>query len=94
MHWLIPHELKNRALWFTFTRCAILAAFLGSLWTCFAQGQDAAKFSPEQLEVFERQVRPILVERCYECHSAQSKRLEGGLRLDYRQGLLEGGDSG
>lgn len=94
MHWLIPHDLKNRALWFTFTRCAILAAFLGSLWTCFAQGQDAAKFSPEQLEVFERQVRPILVERCYECHSAQSKRLEGGLRLDYRQGLLEGGDSG
>ncbi len=50
--------------------------------------------SAEQLEFFEKQVRPILAERCYECHSAASRRLEAGLRLDSRQGALQGGDSG
>jgi hypothetical protein len=94
MDWLIGRHLENRAVRFFFIRSAILAGFCSSLLTGFAQGQEAANFSPEQLEFFERQVRPVLVERCYECHSAQSKRLEGGLRLDYRQGLLEGGDSG
>lgn len=44
-----------------------------------------------QEEFFERRVRPLLAARCYGCHtSAQS----GGLRLDSREGLLKGGDSG
>ncbi len=45
-------------------------------------------------ELFERQIRPALIEHCYECHSASSKRLKGGLRLDSREGMLNGGDSG
>ena len=48
--------------------------------------------APEKLEFFETKVRPILVQRCYECHSGQESN--GGLRLDYREGLLKGGDSG
>jgi len=48
--------------------------------------------APEKLEFFESKVRPILVQRCYECHSGQESN--GGLRLDYREGLLKGGDSG
>ena len=47
--------------------------------------------SPEQLEFFEKQVRPVLVEHCYECHS---ERADGGLQLNSREGLLRGGDSG
>ena len=46
------------------------------------------------IEFFERKVRPILVDRCYGCHSAESKKAEGGLLLDSRDGLLKGGDSG
>src|SRR5262245_61444854 len=49
------------------------------------------------LEFFEKSVRPILVEHCYKCHSAQAqqdKKLKGGLRLDTKEGLLKGGDSG
>lgn len=42
---------------------------------------------------FEIKIRPILVERCYECHSGL-KNQEGGLRLDSRQGWQQGGDSG
>ena len=43
---------------------------------------------------FEKDVRPILVEHCYSCHSAQAKRLRGGLHLDSAEGWLRGGDLG
>src|SRR5262249_15370373 len=50
--------------------------------------------SAQDREFFESKVRPILVERCYECHSGQSKTLRGGLRLDYRAGVQKGGETG
>src|SRR5262245_22989423 len=46
------------------------------------------------IEFFEKKVRPILAEHCFGCHSAQAKKLRGGLRLDSRAGLLTGGDTG
>ena len=46
------------------------------------------------VEFFEKRIRPVLVERCYECHSAQSGKRKGGLMLDTREGLLKGGDAG
>ncbi|MGI8980955.1 MAG: PSD1 and planctomycete cytochrome C domain-containing protein [Pirellulaceae bacterium] len=45
-------------------------------------------------EFFEKRIRPILAEHCFECHSAKTNPLKGGLRLDSRDGLLAGGDSG
>jgi hypothetical protein len=48
----------------------------------------------EQLTFFETKVRPVLVMHCYECHAADSKIVQGGLKLDSREGLLEGGDTG
>src|SRR5437016_8038614 len=50
--------------------------------------------TPEQLEFFEKKVRPVLVQHCFECHSAKAKRVKAGLLLDSRAGLLEGGDNG
>jgi hypothetical protein len=59
---------------------------------------EAAKFattpSPEQVEFFEKRIRPVLVESCYECHSATAKKLKGGLLLDSRAGVQKGGDTG
>ncbi|MCH9654103.1 MAG: PSD1 and planctomycete cytochrome C domain-containing protein [Planctomycetes bacterium] len=52
------------------------------------------RFSSQQLEFFEKSIRPLLAEHCYQCHSGQSKRLEGGLRMDSRALLLKGGDTG
>lgn len=49
------------------------------------------------IEFFEKKIRPVLVEHCYECHSAEAvenKKLKGGLLLDSREGLRQGGDSG
>ena len=49
---------------------------------------------PAAVEFFEKKIRPVLVEHCFECHSAQSKKLRGNLRLDSRAALLAGGDLG
>ncbi len=46
-----------------------------------------------KLEFFEKRVRPILVKRCYECHGPDSDH-EAGLRVDSREALIAGGDSG
>ena len=46
------------------------------------------------LEFFEKRVRPILVARCYECHSATAEKVRGGLLLDSRDGWARGGESG
>ena len=40
---------------------------------------------PAQVEFFEKKVRPVLVEHCYKCHSAQAKKLKGDLLLDSRE---------
>lgn len=48
---------------------------------------------PARIEYFEKEVRPILVGRCYACHSAETKPA-GMLRVDDRRGLLVGGNSG
>jgi hypothetical protein len=44
------------------------------------------------LEFFEKRVRPVLMEHCQECHGEEKDK--GGLRLDSREALLRGGDSG
>jgi len=45
------------------------------------------------VDFFERKVRPLLVERCFECHSAE-KKIKGGLSLDSQEGWSKGGDTG
>ncbi len=54
----------------------------------------AAEIAASDLEFFEREVRPLLVTHCYECHSTTSDKLGGGLLLDHRAGWQRGGDSG
>src|ERR1700730_3910905 len=52
---------------------------------------------PEQetgVEFFEKKIRHVLVQHCYSCHSKQANKQRGGLVLDSRAGLLEGGDHG
>jgi hypothetical protein len=43
---------------------------------------------------FESKIRPVLVAHCYECHSAKAAKVRGGLLLDTRDGLRNGGDTG
>jgi hypothetical protein len=43
---------------------------------------------------FRREVLPILERACFECHGHHARRVRGGLRMDGRDALLAGGDSG
>jgi mono/diheme cytochrome c family protein len=54
----------------------------------------AEETNAEGLELFEKRIRPVLIEHCNQCHSAESKPLQAGLRVDTREGLRKGGESG
>lgn len=50
--------------------------------------------SPEAIAFFETKIRPVLVESCYRCHSADADQIRGGLAVDTQDALHLGGDSG
>jgi mono/diheme cytochrome c family protein len=54
----------------------------------------AAEPDPAGVTFFEQKVRPVLVEHCYSCHSADAKKLKGNLLLDSKAGWEKGGDNG
>jgi len=67
--------------------CALFADLLG-----MARRSSA----DDRVEFFEKRIRPVLVERCYSCPSADAamKMLKGGLLLDTREATRARGDSG
>ncbi len=73
--------------------CIAIAAFAMAWNVGVSRASDAAPaITPEQEKLFEEKIRPLLVANCQECHG--SKKQESGLRLDSRDALIEGGDSG
>ena len=67
-----------------------------SFLTCLAvvaNAQSVTRFDARAVEFFEKKVRPVLVGNCYTCHSA-STNAKGGLRVDDRNGLIQGGNGG
>ena len=50
--------------------------------------------TPDQEQFFEAKIRPVLATQCGKCHASTAEKLRGGLRLDSREGLRMGGDSG
>jgi len=72
-------------------------SWLGSLCVLFALVIGPAAAAPptrQQVQFFEKEVRPILAGRCYQCHSEAQKKQRGGLHVDSLAALLRGGDSG
>ena len=86
------------------SRCAtvssVLLCCLSALALVFAVNSAsicAAEPDAAGIEFFEKRIRPVLVENCYQCHSEEAhhrKKLKGGLRLDTAAGIRSGGDSG
>src|SRR5581483_1873738 len=70
---------------------ALVVATLSSAQAC---GQERAQPAREGIEFFESKIRPVLVNKCYECHSTKAAKVKGGLYLDTRAALLHGGDNG
>jgi hypothetical protein len=54
--------------------------------------KPADGLAPEAAEFFEARIRPVLVENCLKCHGP--KKQSSGLRLDSREAVLKGGDTG
>lgn len=50
--------------------------------------------SEDELAFFEKRIRPLLINKCYECHSAQSTEVQGDLLVDSRATLHRGGARG
>ncbi len=79
-------------------RPLILAFLCGLLWSIepvLAQTNPVtAQDQQQKTEFFEKTIRPLLVRHCYECHSGASNAVKGGLRLDFREAVQKGGDSG
>src|SRR5438046_2263819 len=65
-------EIRNRESLLT----SAATSFMGSL-LLVAAYQTVAGTPTEGIEFFERKIRPVLVERCFKCHSAQSEKVKG-----------------
>ena len=74
-------------------RSHLLAVFSVVLVAAPAWGQAAAREEEALLDFFEKKIRPVLVDNCYNCHSANTNS-KGGLRVDDRNGLTVGGGRG
>jgi len=68
----------------------LVLGIMGGLFLSVA-GMTASE--AEKVEFFEKRIRPILAQECYECHS-QRHKVKAGLELDSRPGWEAGGDSG
>ncbi len=79
---------------FYFAKSLLCAAFaIGALASPSLRAQSNAE-SKEGIEFFEKRIRPVLVAKCYQCHAAEAKNAKGGLLLDTRKGIRQGGDTG
>ncbi len=71
----------------------LVAGFLPLSADVSAEEKKAAEFTPEQVSFFEKEVRPVLEERCFKCHG-DKKKVKGSLRLSTRANILKGGAVG
>lgn len=84
-----PHSERCMTRHAQFVAFGFTALWLMAL-TIPAMAGDA-DFSSEQIEYFEKEVRPLLVEHCLKCHGAEKQK--GDLRLDSRESALKGGET-
>ena len=76
-----------------FRKFRAFAAFLVIAWLGLAIPASRAASKPASPGVdFQRDIKPILVAHCYQCHGPDQQK--SGLRLDLKQNALHGGDSG
>lgn len=61
-------------------------------WIAEGARDDSPTFASDDVAFFEREIRPVLAERCFKCHAGDEP--EHGLRLTSRQSILTGGQRG
>jgi hypothetical protein len=83
----------------SFRRCLLShgVAALAAAWGLSSNATDATSGPPDTpagTAFFEARIRPVLVERCHQCHAADAKTVRGGLLVDSREAIRAGGASG
>ncbi len=85
----VPFSIRR-----SLTGTLLLLGCLGAGPTRAVDNATSPASDASKLEFFEKKIRPLLAERCFECHSTEARKAKGGLRLDTREDLLTGGDTG
>ncbi len=67
---------------------------VAAIWIGLPAGLFADESDAKGVEFFENNIRPVLVQHCYKCHSADAGKVKGGLLLDTRDGIRQGGETG
>ncbi len=107
-YWVIVMRFALTTLFCLWASCTLIAADAPAQETLPEQTTPSEKEIPalsakdqplsvkdqQGVDFFENKIRPVLIEHCYECHSAKSEEVGGGLLLDTRQGMRAGGESG
>src|SRR5580704_18808665 len=71
-------------------RLLLAIAFVGG--PLVLRAADNGKAADDREAFFETRIRPVLAAKCFRCHSAS--KTNNGLRVDRREALIRGGDSG
>jgi hypothetical protein len=74
------------------TRCYLLALVVAGFILSSAWSDEPPMTPRKAEEFFEKSIRPVLAENCFNCHG--DRKQKAGLRLDSRQALLTGGETG
>src|SRR3984885_7066101 len=85
-------ELKDCRRQVSMIRLANSTVFIAFTLSVVNSGLSLARDGSEGVEFFESKVRPVLATHCLSCHGPKSQK--GGLRLDSREAMLRGGESG
>ncbi|MFM7867356.1 MAG: c-type cytochrome domain-containing protein, partial [Planctomycetaceae bacterium] len=88
------NEQVSRGFWgpAPITSACVLVVLMATWCLSETASVRADDFSQQQLEIFEKRIRPLLAEHCLQCHGPEKQ--EGGFNLVTRESLIKGGDSG
>jgi len=100
--------MRQRILPYALTALSVLGYWAPGVASAAEAAAETAKATPAAgkpvadpnhptkagIEFFEKKIRPVLVSKCYQCHSAASESVKGDLRLDTRDMVRKGGESG
>lgn len=93
MRGLIEYATFDYQIVMLIHRFIFFFAFVCSFGFVLAEAEETAagdEFSREQIEFFENRIRPLLADRCFDCHTGTKAKV--GLQLDHRAGWLKGSD--
>ena len=85
---ILPRDIIQTMPFIFVATLIAMSLSLGMESSLLAQSTAPKVSETTRLEFFESKIRPVLVQHCYECHSATAKHIKGGLLVDTRAGML------